>query len=410
MTKRSRFFLSPAFSGTLGLCFAITVVVSLVLSPMADSNRVTTMLSFDSIASPRLDVQTTASLQQYDVSIPRNDSLVTTVNGIIEPSEYDGSFFESVTGMYTYWVHNSVNLSIGIISQGRGWVAIGFGEEMDGASMIMGGVFDSDNSIYCYDLIGTGGYSPGHGKDIDEGGEDNVLEYYATQNTTHTVLEFIIPLDSGDANDTVLEMNQTVSFFLGFQETSDDYLTYHSTHSLIISAFISIISSTSTNIVVSTPNSVLKGNLFEIGVHLVDNNLNPLTNMNIEFFMRTSFGDYIIGTNITDSNGDSKHNFSYPYLVGNYTFGAKFRGMSNATVEFRGSENSQTIIFFTTEIPEPDLVKELFAILFVGIIASAFVSIWIVYGINAFTLIRFWRARHQTDPDQKKEEIGSDNA
>ncbi len=157
-------------------------------------------------------------LLQENATIPKVLLSNVIVDGNITLDEYEGSFFESNTTIMVFWEHDGAELSVGLISPGVGWVALGIGEEMNNSNIIMGG--SAINQSYCYDLVGE---EETHFKDTNRGGTEDILEYAATENETHTILEFVIPLDSGDELDQLLLENMTYGMFFAYHDTDDGY-------------------------------------------------------------------------------------------------------------------------------------------------------------------------------------------
>ena len=171
----------------------------------------------------------------YDVAIPRVDNSNVSIDGNIKTNEYNEPFNDPLTNIIAYWEHNSVNLTVCLVSRGTGWVAIGIGDKMAGSNIIIGGA--SDNSFYVFDNVGTAGWD--HVNDTDNGGTYDILESAATENTTHTIFEFIIPLDSKDSLDSSMQENGTYNIFFGFHSSSDIITTIHTKVSLIYSIYLS---------------------------------------------------------------------------------------------------------------------------------------------------------------------------
>jgi hypothetical protein len=171
----------------------------------------------------------------YDVAIPRVDNSNVSINGNVMTNEYNKPFNDPRTNILAYWEHDSVNLTVCLVSRGTGWVALGFGDKMTGSNIIIGGA--SDNSFYIFDNVGTAGWS--HENDTDNGGTYDILESAATENTTHTILEFRIPLDSKDSLDSSMKENGTYNMFFGFHSTSDIITTIHTKYSIIYNIFLS---------------------------------------------------------------------------------------------------------------------------------------------------------------------------
>ena len=158
-------------------------------------------------------------------------------DGIIVPDEYGFSYMDQSTGMTVHWEHDGTIFRVGLVSPGSGWVSMGFGPRnvgMDGADMILA-YTDEENSAVIVDEVGVG---HNHLPDTERGGSDDILEGAVSQLGNVTAVEFSIPLDSGDALDRRLQGNGTYGFFLGYQSTARDRVTYHTDRSETMDVFV----------------------------------------------------------------------------------------------------------------------------------------------------------------------------
>lgn len=174
------------------------------------------------------------NLDEIELSIPNVQSSDVVIDGIITTNEYFTSYLETDTGIHIYWEHNELNLKVGLIAPGTGWVSLGIGDEMLDANMILGG-FDN-GSPYIRDLVGIA--SHGHANDTSEGGSYDIISYGSSENATSSTLEFEIPLNSSDLNDTVLEIGVSYTFFVGFSLSDDDPTSFHTGGYSLLSVFI----------------------------------------------------------------------------------------------------------------------------------------------------------------------------
>lgn len=90
-------------------------------------------------------------------------------------------------------------------AQTSGWIAVGFDpvQMMQGASFVFGYVANGETFIE--DMFGIRPFGPGaHPPDTELGGRNDILEHAGREEGGVTVLEFKIPLDSGDAYDKPL--------------------------------------------------------------------------------------------------------------------------------------------------------------------------------------------------------------
>ncbi|MCY3412628.1 MAG: hypothetical protein INQ03_13405 [Candidatus Heimdallarchaeota archaeon] len=155
-----------------------------------------------------------------ELSIPNITLSNVIIDGVVTEDEYGASYHDTNLDMMVYWEHNGTYFKAALVIEATGWVSIGFGQVMAGSSMIMGGY---DSGAYCYDLIGTGGVA--HSDDTNQGGTYDISDCAATEDTS-TTLEFIIPMDSGDDQDTVIEVG-TADIFFAYAASSDGKTSMH---------------------------------------------------------------------------------------------------------------------------------------------------------------------------------------
>ncbi len=149
---------------------------------------------------------------------------VTAIDGVIYAGEYAHS--TEAAGFEVHWSNDATLLRVGLISPGTGWLAIGFDpvSRMQGANFILGAVVDGKTIVR--DDFGTGAVS--HSPDTASGGTDDILEAAGCEANGRTYLEFVIPLDSGDAMDKPLVPGNTYKILIAYHETNDDFGAWHS--------------------------------------------------------------------------------------------------------------------------------------------------------------------------------------
>ncbi|MEW5826254.1 MAG: DOMON domain-containing protein [Candidatus Bipolaricaulota bacterium] len=150
--------------------------------------------------------------------------LTPAIDGVIVEGEYPHQ--TESTGFEIYWSNDARVLRVGLVSPGTGYLAIGFAPEarMQGANYILGAVIDGRAVVR--DDYGTGPVS--HAADTALGGRDDVWTFAGTEADGHTILEFMIPLDSGDEMDTQLVPNTSVEVLIAYHVTDDDFVAWHS--------------------------------------------------------------------------------------------------------------------------------------------------------------------------------------
>lgn len=147
-----------------------------------------------------------------------------SIDGAIGATEYAHS--TEVAGVEVSWTNDATYLRVGLVAPGTGFVAIGFDpvRQMEGANFILGYV--KDGKGYFRDDFGT--EPTAHMADVDRGGVDNIVSSAGAEWTDRTILEFIIPLDSGDEMDKPLVPGGTYTVLLAYHDLQDGFTTRHS--------------------------------------------------------------------------------------------------------------------------------------------------------------------------------------
>ncbi len=191
----------------------------------------------EEVASP---VPTTAP---EATAIPPADTPVPTVEAAAEesptaPSELawmaDGAIGKGeyrhtteAAGVTFHWTNDAEYLYAALSAETIGWVSVGFNPEnrMQGANYIYGYVADS--TAFVEDMFGVSPAGPGsHPADEGLGGGNDVVEYAGSEQGGVTVIEFKIPLDSGDEYDKSLVPGETYRIVLAVG-AADDLDSYH---------------------------------------------------------------------------------------------------------------------------------------------------------------------------------------
>jgi len=111
------------------------------------------------------------------------------------------------------------NLRVKIFAPTSGWIAVGFDPSfmMKGANFIIG--YAEGSQAVVEDQFGVS--SVHHRRDVELGGNDDVLEKSARILPNGTEISFTIPLDSGDPYDKKLETGKTHTIILAYGSTTD---------------------------------------------------------------------------------------------------------------------------------------------------------------------------------------------
>ena len=145
------------------------------------------------------------------------------VDGLVEEEEYSNLVYDAATGISVGWTNNDESIYIALISPGKGWVSIGIDPDsgMKGANFIIGYY---DEGVYISDEYGTSNFV--HNTDKNLGGTDDILEYAGSE-TDQTVIEFKIPLDSGDRYDKSLKSGNRYDCIIAYNNNADNFTTKH---------------------------------------------------------------------------------------------------------------------------------------------------------------------------------------
>jgi hypothetical protein len=399
--------------------YSFLILVAFLFSPIffenyTDENLIITedlsLGNSSNIAISTSKIQATLS----DTSIPYVLDNVSTVNidGIISSGEYLESYSSNID-LVAYWEHNGVNLSVALVAEGLGFIAIGLGSDvMDGANMIIGGYNATSGSHYCSDAVGVSGYS----NPISIDSVNNIIECDASENATSTIFEFKIPMNSGDSQDKSLETNGTYNFFFTFHTTLDNVFDpgignhngmprSNPNRQLFFRPLLEVYD---TQISLVAPLEVNQGENLTLKAILLDESQNPIENMNVDFFRETGFGNLIIGNETTDSNGTAEFVYSNNLLRGNVTFGVTFNELIGKVgpvdTIFRKSEIISSVTYSYTDVEEAE-VRDVFFIpieqeccaggifyLLVfrdALFYLALLAIWGIYFYSLFTIFGF---------------------
>ncbi len=148
---------------------------------------------------------------------------LSSVDGVISEGEYAHS--TEVAGVKVYWVNDGRVLCVGLVSPGTGYVAIGFDpvDRMLGANLVLGSVDEGVLTI----RDDYGNAATGHDADTTLGGVDNVVSAAGHQWADQTVVEFVIPLSSGDSTDKQLLPGGSYPVLVAYNALSDDFSVRH---------------------------------------------------------------------------------------------------------------------------------------------------------------------------------------
>jgi len=146
-----------------------------------------------------------------------------SIDGYIVTGEYAHETI--IAGVNVYWSNDAHRLRMGLESPGTGFVAIGFDPEhqMQGANYIIAAVHEGELTIR-----DDYGHEPlAHLDDTLQGGENNIISAAGNEWPDQTVIEFIIPLDSGDAMDKPLLPGHQYTILVAYHSMFDSFSNRH---------------------------------------------------------------------------------------------------------------------------------------------------------------------------------------
>jgi len=146
------------------------------------------------------------------------------IDGAIGSAEYPNAV--EIAGVKVHWANDASYLRVGLIAPGTGYAAIGFDpvRGMEEANMILGYV--QDGKAYFRDDHGT--EPTAHMADADRGGTEDIVAAAGAEWTDQTILEFIIPLDSGDPMDKRLVPGNAYTILVAYHDLQDGFTARHS--------------------------------------------------------------------------------------------------------------------------------------------------------------------------------------
>ncbi len=147
--------------------------------------------------------------------------LGTAVN--LQAAQYDHEIKDSK--MTFAWKVDGTNLAVKLAAETEGWVGIGFNptKDMKDADFVVG--FVKDGNVKISDEFGDKENS--HALDKKLGGTDDVTVVGGSETGGVTTIEFTIPLNSADKNDTPIKVDGDTVILLAHGAGRDSLITKH---------------------------------------------------------------------------------------------------------------------------------------------------------------------------------------
>lgn len=123
------------------------------------------------------------------------------------------------------WKVDGDNLAVKISAKTEGWVGIGFNpsKEMKDANFVLGYVKNGAAKI----VDEFGATEATHKSDKKLGGTDDATLVGGTEEGGVTTIEFTMPLQSADTNDTKIDVNGDTNVLLSYGAGRDSFKTKH---------------------------------------------------------------------------------------------------------------------------------------------------------------------------------------
>jgi len=221
----------------IGVSVAGALAVLLLITPMIDDTEVALEIPAIIDIEPELPEEaepvTTSEVAPVDTNEGTAEAVVEepaiapetsySIDGTIVSGEY--AHETTIAGVVVYWTNDAHRLRMGLVSPGTGFVAIGFDPErqMEGANYIIASMHEGELTIR-----DDYGHEPlAHMEDTARGGEDNIIAAAGNQWPDQTVIEFIIPLDSGDAMDKPLLPGHQYTILVAYHSMFDSFSDPH---------------------------------------------------------------------------------------------------------------------------------------------------------------------------------------
>lgn len=157
-------------------------------------------------------------------ALPEEAAANWVADGVVSDGEY--AHEQSVGDFALSWVNDAEHLYVAMSAPGTGWLSIGIDPEnrMAGANFVIGAV--TSGGVIMWDAYGLAPVGPNHPADTDVGGTDDILTAGGTEQDGTTIIEFQIPLDSGDEYDKPLASGSAYDVLIA-TGVSDEFSARH---------------------------------------------------------------------------------------------------------------------------------------------------------------------------------------
>ncbi len=145
-----------------------------------------------------------------------------TIDGAIADGEYANTVTHDDSGMVVYWTIDDDMIYMGFTLEARGWVGIGWGDEMTnrkaGFDVII--VTEMDGEFVALDMF----QESARGEpvlDSEEGGSNSIVDFAASHEGDLWTVEFSRPLDTGEDTDVAITPGPPMIFMGAYANVMD---------------------------------------------------------------------------------------------------------------------------------------------------------------------------------------------
>ena len=150
-------------------------------------------------------------------------ALIAFSASVVFASSYDHEV--KAKNMTFAWKVDGDTLHAKMSAKTKGWIGVGFNpsKKMKDANFILGYVKNGEPTVV--DHFGT--KATGHGADTKNGGSDDVTLVAGSEEKGVTVIEFTIPINSGDKTDGSLTVDGDTILLLAYGPPRDSFKPRH---------------------------------------------------------------------------------------------------------------------------------------------------------------------------------------
>ncbi len=266
---------------------------------------------------------TAQATHQVDIYCPTTGEYVS--DGVLEPSEYSESFFDSKTKILVYLgclEDDAGTMRIALVSPWDEWTEVRFqaSDQWDGSFNVVRVSMSGPMPIAMDGFLRTSDAS--FVPDQILGGTDDVLDLAATHHDDYHIFEFGVPLRSSDAYDSQISTGDSIYFQLAYASDTETFIE-SDPHSINLGTTRPPRRWTSVEL--SLPGGSAAKEVAEMLVSLRDEMSRPLSLRPVSVFASTAFGYLDMGIVYTNEQGVAVVNYT-PRDEGVYLIGAAFPG------------------------------------------------------------------------------------